>query len=221
MRLDSNERLNSAMVSALLQKFLIGTRDQKEEALSVLSTIPSLTWQNVDEALIQEVSDHLLSLLAGEGNPNINDAGTAAIALANLGDRSPEVAYAMIDILKTFVQHQELILYPPWEFLSSSSLLPMPHLMAHALGLFKGSAVVADELSGVILDCEDSPFFEDIRMQNVMRACLRALGMIGAEEGRPALEYWSLLDNTTAKAALDCFGRSWEDIVAREEAIGH
>ena len=40
----------------------------------------------------------------------------------------------------------------------------MPHLMAHALGLFKGSAVVADELSGVILDCEDSPFFEDIRM---------------------------------------------------------
>jgi hypothetical protein len=199
------------MVSALLQKFLIGTRDQKEEALSVLSTIPSLTWQNVDEALIQEVSDHLLSLLAGEGNPNINDAGTGAIALANLGDRSPGVAYAMIDILKTFVQHQELILYPPWEFLSSSSLLPMPQPMAHALGLFKGSTVVADELSGVILDCEDSPFFEDIRMKPSQNSLFKADTYV-----RPVVES-RILGLVHAKCDASLSARSRNDWSGRRE----
>ena len=53
----------------------------------------------------------------------------------------------------------------------------------------------------------------------MMRACLRALSMIGVEEGKVALEYWILKKDVTAMAASECFGGNWDDIVAREHVI--
>lgn len=117
--------------------------------------------------------------------------------------------------------------------MSSSNLLCFVVHVAYALSLFKADGEIVRFLVDIISKCTESkhiksfkgeiPLFYDTRIKNLIDACLRSIGAIGKsinEDGEKMLEWWSSRGNITAKAALEIFGHSWEEILTKENELG-
>ncbi|CAD6491456.1 MAG: hypothetical protein EMLJLAPB_00155 [Candidatus Argoarchaeum ethanivorans] len=86
--------------------------------------------------------------------------------------------------------------------------------IAKALSLFQGDTAVLEGLIRVVR-CSGKEYPGYL----LIKPCLRAIGALGDESGKELLEYQKDQGNVTAKAALELFGRAWEDIKYKEKEI--
>lgn len=222
---------DTARIIQLLQRVQLGTGDDQFDALMELSI---LCKPFIEDVLKDRIRRELLPIVTGQVNVGLQGACFAAIALAKMGDHSQDVAAPLVTALQYYAEDPEKFSGPMDEYMNSSNLLCFTVHVTYALSLFKGDVEVIGSLIDVIALCldpesgedriksqtgEGGPQFYDNRIRNLVSACLRSIGAIGdsgTDDGAKMLEWWSTRGNTTAKIALELFGRSWEEIVNRE-----
>lgn len=221
-------------IENLLSKLHSGTTDDRFEALMGLA-IKSRS--SLDEHLKEQMRTHLVPIVTGHVRTDHQSGCFAAIALAKIGDHSQDVAAPLVKALRYYAEDPVKFSGPIDEFMSSSNLLCFTVHVAYALSLLKGDGEIVGFLIDVIARCLDpksgedriksetgvgGPQFYDSRIKNLVSACLRSIGAIGesgTEDGVKMLEWWSSRGNITAKAALELFGSSWEEIVSKETEL--
>ena len=223
-------------IENLLSKLHSGIPDERFSALLGIS-IKSKS--SLDESLKEEMRRHLVPIVTGQIQTDLQSGCFAAIALAVLGDHSQDVATPLFIFLRYYAEDPVKFSGPMDEFISSSNLLCFTVHVVYALSLFKGDGKIVSFLIDIIARCHfpksgedriknvtgvDGPQFKfyDSRIKNLVSACLRSIGAIGesgTEDGVKMLELWSSRGNVTAKAALELFGSSWTEIVRKETEL--
>lgn len=224
-------------IENLLSKLHSGTADDKYNSLLILSVWSESHLLVLGVSLTTELRRLLIPMLAGPKGIGLQGACFAAIVLAKLGDHSQDVAWPLIQALRYYAEDPEKLSGPIDEFMSSSNLLCFVVHVAYALSLFKADGEIVRFLVDIIHKCSfpesgenrikynSGPKgiqFYDNRINNLVNACLRAIGAIGKSgnpDGEKMLELWSGEGNITAKAALELFGHSWEEILIKESEL--
>ena len=224
-------------IEKLLNKLELGKSDERYDALLALALTSAADAPKIEPRLKQEMIKNLMPFVLGEIKCYFQEGCWAAIALAWLGERSQDIAYPLHTALKLLAEDPAKYSGPMDEFLRADSLVVFNVQIIRALSLFKGDGEVIGILVDVISKCaspsdgddriksfdeQTGPQFYDIRIQNVVHNCLRCIGVIGEStntDSRQMLEWWSTRGNVSAKAALELFGSSWDDIRNREREI--
>ncbi len=205
-------------IKDMLQKLQFGTKIDKTDALLGLSTLTISSGSSFEANLKEEIHNHLYSIVTGQTETNLQDACFAAMTLAQLGYVSQYVAYPLLTFLQYYAEDPVKFSGPMDELMNSYNLICFAIHATYALSLFKGNRDVLNELVDVVKNCLNTQL-DDIRIKNLISACIRSIGAIGKSEDNNAktiLEQFSNQGNITAKAALELFGSSWDEIKNKE-----
>jgi hypothetical protein len=211
--------------------------DNVDNRFNALERLAITSKPSLAENLKERMRSYLVPIVTGQVRADLQSGCFAAIALAKIGDHSQDVAAPLVKALQYYAEDPEKFSGPIDEFLNSTNLLCFTTYVAYALSLFKADGETVGFLVDIISKCcfpksgEDrikhvsGPTglqFYDTRINNLVNACLRAIGAIGKSgnpDGEKMLTDWSGEGNIIAKAALELFGHSWEEIVNKESEL--
>ena len=187
----------------------------------------SLSSGTSTDARLDDVRQYLYQIIEEDESDYADDICMAAISLADLGDNSEYVRDILLNLLKNFaanLKHMGIDSVDPdtpgvIEIVRSR--VAMGANMARALATFKNDKEVVGGLSKIIQSTPVTRYSprDEFMPVHIIDACLRTIGAIGDESGKELLEYWGGKQNMAAKAALELFGESWDDIRGREGEI--
>lgn len=159
---------------------------------------------NSGASLDEDVIDVLAHAISGDSEDG-NIRVWAAIALARLGATSELVSDLLIRLLEGVAPHPDQM----------SELGLQEQEVTHALSEFRDDVGVTLRLINVVKLARSGGASDDDlrrRLEGLVDDCLRAIGVLGHEEGVDFLKLWRDQGHRMAAAALRRIGGSWDDI---------
>jgi hypothetical protein len=205
-------------IEQLLKKTKFGTKDERWQAIVAIGGT---------KAPLDKVRPYLYPIMTGETTDDGSEMCAAAISLVKLGDNSENVSKLILKYLQSYAENlpnmglDSLDPNQPGAIMILKARVTFAREMASALGSFKNDKGLTDGLSRIIqgTSVEGYSAIDGFMPIGLIDACICGIGAIGHASGKELLEYWIGKGNVTAKAALELFGGSWDDIQNRKVEI--
>jgi len=221
-----NEKIKE--IKKYLKILKIGSDKEKSDGLFDFSIFARVTGKNLEPQLKKELKEILHPFII---KASLQDACSAAVSLANMGELSQDVAAPMLSLLHKLAQNPEEMC--PQEgsvqstiFLQSNifskNSKSFPFMLLEALTLFKGDENILNHLNSIVYECigvgangdefnrikefneQKGPRFYNLMLENFVNNCLLCIGKINPPgKENETINFWAEQGNAVAQQVLE------------------
>lgn len=207
----------------------IGSDKEKSDSLFYISIFSRDTGKNFEPQLKKELKEILHTFIIKAAS--LQDACSAAVSLANMGELSQDVAAPMLFFLHELAKDPE-VMCPSVDsiqgdiFLQSNifseKLISFPFLIIKALSLFKDDEYILNHLNSIVYECvgggasgdefnrikefneQTGPKFYNPMLENFVNNCLLCIGKINPPgKENETIDFWAEQGNSVAQQVLE------------------